>query len=73
MGNENFWKLRKKLQISQLELSVVAQVSPAMISAVEKYNYIPGVKVRTKLAGALGVKESMIWPEIETPEVAVSE
>jgi transcriptional regulator with XRE-family HTH domain len=73
MVNENFWKLRKKLQFSQLGLAVSAQVSPAMVSAVEKYNYIPGAKVRTKLAGALGVKESMIWPEIETAEVAVGQ
>jgi transcriptional regulator with XRE-family HTH domain len=73
MANKNFRQLRKKLQFSQLELSIVAQVSPAMVSAVEKYGYVPGVEVRAKLAGALGVKESVIWPEIETAEVAISE
>lgn len=50
--NKNFRGLRKNLQFSQLELSIIAQVSPVMVSAVEKYNYIPSARVRAKLAGS---------------------
>ena len=49
---------------SQLQLSVVAQVSPAMIVAVEKYGYMPGPWVRSKLAKALGVSAEKLWPSL---------
>ena len=55
--------LRCKLGYSQLELSVAAGVSPVMIVAIERYNYIPGPDVRAKLALVLGMAEGAIWPK----------
>ena len=44
-------------------LAVRAQVSPTIIGAIERWNYRPGPLVRQRLAAALGVAESEIWPE----------
>jgi len=62
-------KWRAQLAYSQQELSIQAKVSPAMLVAVERYNYLPGPEVRTKVANALGISEATIWPGIESTEV----
>jgi len=55
---------RTKLHYSQLELSIVAGVSPAMVVAIERYLYVPSTEVRTKLAKALNTSEVRIWPSL---------
>jgi len=54
---------RFALGYSQLKLSVIAGVSPAMIVAIEKYGYMPGPWVRSKLVKVLGVSEAILWPK----------
>lgn len=54
--------LRKALGFTQQELTIAAGISIATITAIEKYCYIPGPKVRGKLAQALGVPEEQIFP-----------
>ena len=61
-------KLRNRriaLGYSQLKLSVVAGISPAMIVAIEKYGYMPGPSVRAKLIKVLGVSEAILWPSLD--------
>jgi len=65
-------QLRKELHLSQLELSIQSQVSPAMIVAIERYGYKPGPAVRSKIAAALGVKESLLWPDVQSNEVVTN-
>jgi DNA-binding XRE family transcriptional regulator len=52
---------RVKMGYSQLKLAIVAKVSPATIVAIEKYNYVPGPWVRSKLAKALIMPETRLW------------
>ena len=62
MEFNQFKKSRIARGYSQLKLSVVAGISPAMIVAIEKYGYIPGPWVKAKLVKALGVSEATLWP-----------
>ena len=55
------WRI--KLGFRQQELAVQAGISPALIVAIERYGHLPGTDVRAKLAKALGVRESLLWPE----------
>ena len=64
MEEEQFRTLRNARGYSQLKLSVIAGISPAMIVAIEKYGYVPGPWVRSKLTAALGVSEASLWPKL---------
>jgi len=57
--------MRRALQLKQQELSVRAGISPAELVLIEKYHHLPGEEVRGKLSQAMGVSESMLWPELE--------
>jgi ribosome-binding protein aMBF1 (putative translation factor) len=46
-------------------LAVKASVSPTIVSMVERFDYLPGKPVRTRLAQALGVQLQDIWPDKE--------
>ena len=56
------WRL--KLGFRQQELAALAGVSPALIVAVERYQHLPGEDVRARIAKALGVSQTTIWPEV---------
>jgi ribosome-binding protein aMBF1 (putative translation factor) len=45
-----------------------AKVSPNLICAIEKYGYCPGLEPRLKLAKALSVRETDIWPDLYAAE-----
>ena len=62
----NLKTLRKEKRMVQQELMVKAGISPAMIVAIERYNYLPVHKSREKIAEALGVDENELWPSICT-------
>ena len=51
--------------MTQLELTIKAHVSPAMVVAIENYNYKPSPEVRAKIANALHTSPESIWPETE--------
>ena len=57
-------KWRLSLGYSQLELSVVAEISPVMIVSIERYGYLPGPDVRARIAAALNVSETTLWPDV---------
>ncbi len=59
---------RVALGYSQLKLSVDAGVSHVTIVAVEKYGYVPGPRVRSKLTKVLGLAEVTLWPSLDKKE-----
>jgi transcriptional regulator with XRE-family HTH domain len=63
-------QLRRSQELPIYGLAVRASVSPTIVSSIERFDYRPGPKVRARLAQALGVSESDIWPE-QPPEVSV--
>ena len=46
-------------------LAVKASVSPTIVSMIERFDYLPGRAIRTRLAQALGVQLQDIWPDEE--------
>ena len=56
---------RQKLGFTQQELTQAAGVSIATIVLIERYGHLPGEDVRGRIATALGVSESVIWPNLE--------
>jgi lambda repressor-like predicted transcriptional regulator len=44
-------------------LAVEGQVSPTIITAVERHGYVPGPHVQQRLAKALQVEVKEIWPD----------
>ena len=65
MTNNQCMAIRNKRGYSQQKLSIIARISPATLVAIERYGYVPGPWVRRKLARALRVSESRIWPELD--------
>jgi DNA-binding XRE family transcriptional regulator len=59
-------QLRRSQRVAQYGLAVRADVSPTVIGAIERYDYMPGVEVRARIARALGVAVRDIWPDRET-------
>lgn len=44
-------------------LSVMSGVSPSLLTAIEKWGYVPGVNTRKRIADALGMRVEEIWPQ----------
>jgi transcriptional regulator with XRE-family HTH domain len=57
--------MRKILGFSQQELMIAARVSIATLTAIERYGYVPGPKVREKLAQAMGLPVTKIFPNVD--------
>jgi len=68
--NNNLKKIRTEKHLALWGLSTISGVNPTLLSAVEKHNYKPGFAVQTRIAMALGVDVSEIWPINEEKEVA---
>jgi DNA-binding XRE family transcriptional regulator len=58
-------QLRRSQGVAQYGLAVRADVSPTVIGAIERYDYMPGRQVRARIAQALGVAVRDIWPDEE--------
>jgi len=58
-------EIRLAKGMAQQELAIRAGVGQAMLTGIERYDYCPGLRVRTKIAEALGVRPEEIWPEAE--------
>jgi transcriptional regulator with XRE-family HTH domain len=41
------------------------RVNPSLLSGIERYDYLPSVAVRERIAAALGVEVSEIWPDAD--------
>jgi DNA-binding XRE family transcriptional regulator len=42
-------------------LSVMSGVSPSLLTAIEKWGYVPGVNTQKRIADALGLQVEDIW------------
>lgn len=65
MKQNSLRKWRLKLEFSMQELAVKAHVSPATINTIERYGHFPRADTRSRIAAALGISESVIWPSLE--------
>jgi DNA-binding XRE family transcriptional regulator len=68
MAENKFRQVRNVLGVPMIELAIKSRVSTATLVGIEKYGYTPGPGVRAKLAAALGVSESKLWPELQKAE-----
>jgi transcriptional regulator with XRE-family HTH domain len=60
-------QLRRERGMPLLELAAKAQASTATISMIERFAHLPGIELRERLAQALGVPTTLIWPDLATP------
>jgi DNA-binding XRE family transcriptional regulator len=58
----NLRRLRRERGIPMLGLAVLARVSTATLGQIERWNYTPSSDVCERVARALGVPVSAIWP-----------
>jgi DNA-binding XRE family transcriptional regulator len=58
-------RLRRREGLPMYGLAVKATVSPTIIGMIERYDYRPGMRVRERIATALGVEIGEIWPAEE--------
>jgi len=65
MEINNLRRFRKGQDFTVRGLSVSAHVSTATIVAIEHYGDVPAARTREKIATALGMSESVIWPSLE--------
>lgn len=61
----DFKTLRKASGYTQTSLAFEIRSSPVTINYIEKYGHIPGYLLRKRLAKALGVNPSDLWPNHE--------
>ena len=54
--------LRQARGLTILGVAVPAHTAPSTIVAIEKYDYVPGRSVKERLAAALSVAVSDVWP-----------
>jgi ribosome-binding protein aMBF1 (putative translation factor) len=60
----NLKKCRERQHLSQVGLAVKARVAVGMVSAIERWNYVPGPTVRNRIAETLGVSLMELWPRL---------
>jgi transcriptional regulator with XRE-family HTH domain len=58
--------LRHERGLPLLGLAAKARASTATISAIERFDHLPGPELRERLAQALGVSTLLIWPDLAT-------
>jgi lambda repressor-like predicted transcriptional regulator len=49
-------------------LSVLSGVSPSLLTAIEKWGYVPGANTQQRIADALGLQVNDIWMSETQPE-----
>ena len=59
-------KWRLEMKFSMQELAVRAHVSPATINTIEHYQHYPRADTRSRIATALGISETTLWPNLES-------
>ena len=52
-------------------LSVLSGVSPSLLTAIEKWGYVPSANTRKRIAEALGLQVEDIWTREETKPTAL--
>lgn len=64
MSENRLREIRKGKGLAGMGVAARAGVSHATVIAIEKHSYLPVEITRRKIADALGVSESDIWPEL---------
>ena len=62
-GTNRLRELRKEQGLALWGLAARTGVSASTLSAIERWDYLPTPPVRQRIAEALGVEASAIWPE----------
>ena len=62
-GMNRLRALRNEQELALWGLAARAGVSASTLSAIERWDYLPTPPVRQRIAEALGVEASAIWPE----------
>jgi lambda repressor-like predicted transcriptional regulator len=62
-GANRLWELRREHDLALWGLAARTGVSASTLSAIERWDYLPTPPVRQRIADALGVEPSAIWPE----------
>ena len=57
-------ELRQGLGLSQTALSAAIQCTPPYLIFMEKHGYVPQAALRRRVAAALGVTETDVWPDL---------
>lgn len=57
--------LRKQMGQTVWGIATRAGVSPTTVTAIEKYDYMPGEEIRHKIAAGLDLPIEAIWPRAE--------
>ncbi len=53
-------------------LSVMSGVSPSLLTAIEKWGYVPGVNTQKRIANALGLQVEDIWALVRSQPTVTS-
>jgi DNA-binding XRE family transcriptional regulator len=62
-GSNRLRDLRREHGLALWGLAARTGVSASTLSAIERWDYVPTRPVRQRIADALGVELSAIWPE----------
>jgi DNA-binding XRE family transcriptional regulator len=62
--NNKLRELRQRQKWPQWAVAVQTRISPATLSAIERWGYKPGVELQERIATALGGNIADIWPEV---------
>jgi DNA-binding XRE family transcriptional regulator len=65
-ANNRLKEFRQQQGLALYGVAAIARVSPTTLSAIEKWDYRPRLEVCQRIARALGVALSDIWPDGET-------
>ena len=62
-------ELRCQRGLAMWAVAAQSRVNPSLLSGIERYDYQPSAPVRERIAVALGVAVTDIWPkEVREPE-----
>ncbi len=63
MKSNRLKEFRRERELALWGLAARSGVSASTLSAIERWDYVPTLPVRQRIAEALGVEASAIWPE----------
>jgi transcriptional regulator with XRE-family HTH domain len=59
-------EIRTQSNFKLRELAIRARVSASTLSDIERYGYVPRLTTQQKIAQALDVEATIIWPETQS-------
>lgn len=61
-----FRTAREQRGLTQQAVAIRARCSTSLLVAMERYGYVPGERVRQRLAAAMDAPEAELWPNVTT-------